>query len=112
MELIENEEPSLARTVSSLPREESQNVKGKLQLEGRGEHDFSIELASSEQLRGVSISRNKCQRVLLEGTLGELVRISLVESVMLEIQCSQGTLRMDLTEDEYRKAATKGVATS
>jgi hypothetical protein len=25
-ELIENEEPSLARTVSSLPREESQNV--------------------------------------------------------------------------------------
>ena len=85
--------------------------KGKLQLEGRGEHDFSIELASSEQLRGVSIPR-KCQRVLLEGTLGELVQISLVESVMLEIQCSQGTLRMDLTEDEYRKAATKGVATS
>jgi hypothetical protein len=85
---------------------------GKPQLEGRGEHDFSIELASSEQLRGVSIPRSKCQRVLLEGTLGELVRISLVESVMLEIQCSQGTLRMDLTEDEYRKAATKGVATS
>ena len=111
MELIENEEPSLVRTVSSCPGKRVKTSKGKLQLEGGGEHDFSIELASSELL-GVSLPRSKSQRVLLEGTLGELVQISLIESVMLEIQCSQGTLRMDLTEDEYRKAATKGVATS
>ncbi len=80
-------------------------------VENGVKHDFSIELASSEQLRGVSIPHNKSKSVLIEGTLGELVQISLVESVMLEIQCSRGTLRMDLTEDEYRKAATKGGAT-
>jgi hypothetical protein len=67
-------------------------------------HSFSIELESSEQLSGISLPRNKQQMVLIEGSLGELRQISLVESLMLEVECTGGTLRMDLTEEEYRRA--------
>lgn len=69
-----------------------------------GKHGFSIELESYEQLSEISIPSVKCQRVLVEGSLGDLVHIELVESVMLEIQCTKGTLKMDLAEEDYRKA--------
>jgi hypothetical protein len=71
-------------------------------------HSFSIELESSEQLSGITLPRNKQQMVLIEGSLGELRQISLVESLMLEVECSGGTFRMDLTEEEYRRALKHG----
>jgi hypothetical protein len=46
--------------------------------------------------------------VLIEGFLGELEAVDLVEGVMLEIQGTNGTLRMDLKKEELRKLLTKG----
>ena len=68
------------------------------------EHSFSIELNSREQLSGIALPYNGHQRVLIEGSLGTLQRISLVESLMLEVECSGGVLRVDLTEEEFRSA--------
>lgn len=42
-------------------------------------------------------------RVLVEGFLGVLQQITLVEGLMLEVKGSNGVLRMDMTEDELRR---------
>ena len=68
-------------------------------LRDDSKHSFCIELESSQQLSGISLPF-KQQRVLIEGSLGKLLQISLVESLMLEVECSGGTLRIDLTEEE------------
>jgi hypothetical protein len=80
------------------------NMGQTLRLGHASEHSFSIELESREQLSGVALPYNGHQRVLIEGSLGELRHISLVESLMLEVECSGGTLRIDLTEEEFRRA--------
>lgn len=76
-------------------------------LRDDSKHSFSIELESSQQLSGISLPF-KQQRVLIEGSLGKLLQISLVESLMLEVECSGGTLRIDLTEEEYMRAMKLG----
>ena len=59
-------------------------------VDGKMEHLFSIEM-------------NPEKHVLLEGTLGELEELSMVESAMLEVREANGILRIDLSEDELRK---------
>ena len=70
------------------------------------EHSFSVEMKSKKYVRNVSISDEDYNRVLLEGFLGELERISLIGGKMLEIRGSHGILRVDLSEDELRKMKT------
>jgi hypothetical protein len=71
-------------------------------------HAFSIELKSKKYLKLVAIRNDAGDNVLIEGFLGELEVVDLVEGVMLEIQGTNGTLRMDLKEEELRKLLTKG----
>ena len=70
------------------------------------EHTFSVEMKSKRYVRNISISDEDYNRVLLEGFLGELERLSLIEGRMLEIKGSNGTLRVDLSEDELRNMKT------
>jgi len=70
------------------------------------EHSFSVEMKSKRYVRNISISDEDYNRVLLEGFLGELERLSLIEGRMLEIKGSNGTLRVDLSEDELRNMKT------
>ena len=70
------------------------------------EHTFSVEMKSKRYVRNISISDEDYNRVLLEGFLGELDRLSLIEGRMLEIKGSNGTLRVDLSEDELRNMKT------
>lgn len=72
-----------------------------------GSHSFSIELRSKEFLRNVMISNRTGETVLVEGFLGELEEVSLVEGVMLELRGSNGVLRMDLKEEELEKLFDK-----
>jgi len=49
------------------------------------------------------ISNRAEETVLVEGFLGELEEVSLVEGAMLELRGSNGVLRMDLKEEELEK---------
>jgi hypothetical protein len=66
-----------------------------------GNHAFSIELKSKEFLRNVMISNRTGETVLVEGFLGEVEELSLVEGAMLELRGSNGVLRIDLKEEEF-----------
>jgi hypothetical protein len=68
-----------------------------------GNHAFSIELKSKEFLKNIMISNRTGETVLVEGFLGELEELSLVEGAMLELKGSNGILRIDLKEDELGK---------
>jgi hypothetical protein len=68
------------------------------------ERGFSIELNSKEHVKRFTFLNESENRVLVEGFLGELQQITLVEELMLEINCSKGVLRIDVTEDELRQA--------
>jgi hypothetical protein len=108
VEVVEVQNMKVEETIASIkeaaPCGSNEAAVGDRLQDRSGKHDFSIELESYEQLSEISIPSVKCQWVLVEGSLGEIENIELVESVMLEIQCSKGTLRMDLAEEDYRKA--------
>jgi len=44
---------------------------------------------------------------LVEGYLGELEEIGLIEGIMLEIRGTNGTLRMDFNEEELKELLKK-----
>jgi hypothetical protein len=67
-------------------------------------HGFSVELDKREHVKRFSILDDSGNRVLFEGFLGDLKEISLVEGLMLEVRGSNGIIRMELTEDELRRA--------
>jgi hypothetical protein len=75
----------------------SRNGQGK-------QHDFSVELDNKEHVKRFSILDDSGERVLFEGFLGDFEGISLVEGLMLEVRGSNGILRMDMTEEELRRA--------
>jgi hypothetical protein len=68
------------------------------------EHGFSVELNSKEHMKRFTILNGAESRVLVEGFLGELQQITLVEGLMLEVKGTNGTLRIDVTDDELRRA--------
>jgi hypothetical protein len=69
-------------------------------------HSFSIEMKSKKYVKNISISDEDYNRVLFEGFLGDLRRLSLIEGKMLEVKGSNGILRIDLSEDELRMMKT------
>lgn len=71
------------------------------------EHMFSIELNTKEHIKRLSLPNENGGTVLIEGFLGELQNIGFTEGVMLEIQGSHGTLKMDLDEKEMEKLLPK-----
>jgi len=69
----------------------------------REQHGFSLELGG-EYVKRFMLLNDSGNQVLFEGLLGELKEISLIEASMLEVRGSNGILRVDLTEQELRKA--------
>ena len=67
------------------------------------QHMFSIELKYLDCLKRVAIPNRAGENVLIEGLLGELETVGIVEDVMLEIKGTNGIMRMDLREEELRK---------
>jgi len=73
------------------------------------EHVFSIELKARRYLKNVSLTNGSFDLVLVEGTLGELVQASFKEGIILEVIGKNGTLRIDLTEDEISKTVEQTI---
>jgi hypothetical protein len=67
------------------------------------ERVFSIELKSKRSLKNVTLTNGSSDGVLVEGTLGEFVRATFTEGVILEVIGENGVLRVDLGEDEITK---------
>ena len=67
------------------------------------ERIFSIELASKKHLRNVALTNGFSDMVLVEGTIGELLQATFKEGVILEVKGRNGTLRVDLGENEITR---------
>jgi hypothetical protein len=65
-----------------------------------GLHGFSLELASREHIKQVAMPSGPGDRLLIQGYLGELEKITFTEGVLLEIRGSHGELSIDLLEEE------------
>lgn len=70
-------------------------------------HAFSVELKSKEYVKRIVLPDEVEDTVIIEGFLGELEELALVEGVMLEIKGSNGTLRMDLRDEELKELLSK-----
>ncbi len=71
------------------------------------ERSFSLELKSRSSLKSVSIPNGASENVLVEGTIGNLIRIGFAEGIVLEIVGEKGVLRIDITEGEATQSKTK-----
>ena len=71
------------------------------------EHSFSIEIKSKKHVRHISVSNDSQNHVFFEGLLGELLELSMIEGAVLEVKGVNGTLRMDLSEEELRNLFNK-----
>jgi len=74
------------------------------------ERGFSVEMTSKEHVRSLIVSDESQGKVLFEGNLGELQALEMVEEIVLQMKGANGTLRIDLEEDEFREMLEKGVA--
>ena len=68
------------------------------------ERIFSVELKSKRNLKNVTLTNGYSDSVLLEGTIGKLVKATFTEGIILEVIGENGSLRLDLGEDEIKKA--------
>jgi len=66
-------------------------------------HAFSIELYRKEALKRVNVSDDPANRTVIEGFLGELVGLCIVEDCLLEIQGVNGVFRIDIARSELTK---------
>jgi len=64
---------------------------------------FSLELHSREYIKRVSLPEGTGDRLMVEGNLGKLVLLELVESILLEINGERGTLRIGIPREELEK---------
>ena len=66
------------------------------------ERGFSVQLKSKDHVTNISMSEKSGEVVLLEGVQGELEGLEVIEETVLRIAGINGTLMIDLTEDELR----------
>lgn len=67
------------------------------------ERIFSVELKSKRHLKNVTLANGASDKVLVEGTIGELVQATFAEGIVLEVVGKKGVLRIDLGEGEITK---------
>jgi hypothetical protein len=67
------------------------------------ERVFSVELNSKRNLKNVTLTNGSSDSVLVEGTIGELVKATFKEGIILEVIGKKGVLRVDLGENEISK---------
>ncbi len=67
------------------------------------ERGFSVEMTSKEHVRSLIVSDESQGKVLFEGNLGELQELEMVEEIVLQVKGTNGTLRLDVEEDEFKK---------
>ncbi len=75
-------------------------------------HMFSMELKSRMDVKSLSLISDGQEGVLVEGFLGDLKRLGFSDGIMLEIEGTNGVLRVDLTEEELKELFPREIAIS
>jgi hypothetical protein len=76
-------------------------------LQTKNERFFSVELKSKHQIKNLSLTNGSRDRVLVEGTIGELKQATFIEDTLLEVVGEKGTLRINLTHSELEPQELK-----
>ena len=66
-------------------------------------HSFSVEMTNAKSVSGLAVNRKR-DGVFLEGELGLILDIELIEGKVLTITGENGTIRIDITEAELQHA--------
>jgi hypothetical protein len=74
---------------------------------GKRSLGFSIELESKEHVKKLSLSDEGRERILVEGVLGELEELDVLEGTVFQLKGANGSLTLDLTEEEISRMLTK-----
>ena len=75
-----------------------------------GGHGFSVELKAKSHVRSISLSNSDREGVLLEGTIGEIEELDILDGTVLQIKGTHGTIMVDLAEDKLRALLEKKVS--
>ena len=73
-------------------------------------HGFSVELRAKRYVRSIYISNAEREGVLIEGTIGEIEGLDILEGAVLQIKGTHGTIMVDLCEDKLRALLEKKVS--
>lgn len=57
-------------------------------------------MGSKRHVKSISISNEAHERVLFEGDIGEMLELVIVEGEVLKVKGTNGTLRIDIREEE------------
>jgi len=68
---------------------------------------FSVELNSKNHVKNIFLAEGFGEPVLIEGVLGNLEELGMIEGALLEIKGSNGVIRIDLNEEELRSLFKK-----
>ena len=58
-------------------------------------------------MKNLSLSDNGRERVLVEGVLGEFEDIDIIEEAVFQLKGANGSMTLDLTEEEISRMLTK-----
>jgi hypothetical protein len=67
------------------------------------ERFFSVELKSKVNLKNMSLTNGGQENVLVEGSIGELLRAEFSEGIILEVVGDKGILRINLSLDDIKQ---------
>ena len=62
-------------------------------------HSFSVQMTNTKSVSGIAVNRKK-DGVFLEGELGLILDVELIEDKVLTIIGENGTIRIDISRDE------------
>lgn len=71
-----------------------------MQTQAKNERFFSIELNSKHQIKNMTMAEEQKENTLIEGTIGNLIEATFTEGIVLEVNGTKGTLRLDLQAKE------------
>lgn len=70
-------------------------------------YTFSVDIKSKKHVKNISISDEAHDRVFFEADLGSPVSISLIDGEMLELEGTNGVLRMTMIEEILQLVLSK-----
>ena len=81
-----------------------------MQTREQNERFFSIELNSKHLIKNLSMIEEPKESILIEGTIGKLIKAIFDENVILLVIGTKGILRLDLKANEIKVSSPNGAS--